>query len=547
MGNSTACRVACQIIFYCFFCVIAGFLPGAYAQAETASDAAAQRTLLIGVGDSLTHGTMDATINATGTLNAYLQKIADSLGRVTAVDFVQPFFDNNEHRLMFFKVPTNLGVDGADIFSAEGIEYYKRAGVSRSFINPDYLCRRLLPHYLQSTCDKVLYPINLLSHRPVSQIDAAVWLLDQQQPSAARDRVILMYWLGNNDTSTAALGYGAAHPEFWPIPLEQIAAEIKPELSTLLHIAEDLGIISLAPYTLENINRNMTGLQDFVSQYEHLLARLHAEAIRDSESIDVFLLTLPYYCSTGYLFDSDDLEFYLKKINAAYTVPSTFKRVAEPGQPVIEPLKGDRVSLLTFSFMYLLLNSGYSVDYVNQILETDGKQRDGLVLAEEEQRVIMRRIDGFNAAIKDAAAHDPRVHLIDIGQYLNDVLTNKTTITINRKKFTRKWCRGGGFSMDGVHPGYTGHALIANFILEQLNDTLGFAAPLYDLPGIMQQDPYIDRDGDGWVSGPAYTAPGFTELLFMFKDPDDSNAAVQPDLPVDVWQRISDFFMQKII
>jgi len=169
------------------------------------------------------------------------------------------------------------------------------------------------------------------------------------------------------------------------------------------------------------------------------------------------------------------------------------------------------------------------------------------VLAEEEQRLIMRRIDGYNAAIKAAAAQDPRVHLIDIGQYLNDLLTNKTSITINGKKINRKWCRGGGFSMDGVHPGYTGHALIANFILEQLNRALGFAAPLQDLAGIMQQDPYIDRDGDGWVAGPAYTATGFTELLFMFKDPDDSNPAIQPVLPVDVWLRISDFFLQKLL
>ena len=39
--------------------------------------------------------------------------------------------------------------------------------------------------------------------------------------------------------------------------------------------------------------------------------------------------------------------------------------------------------------------------------------------------------------------------------------------------------RGGGFSMDGVHPGYTGHALIANFILEGINEGSGHAAPLH--------------------------------------------------------------------
>jgi lysophospholipase L1-like esterase len=522
-------------------------MPGHPARAGTADSSAAAQTLLIGVGDSLTHGTMDATNNYTNTQNAYLQKTADSLSTVTAVNFVQPFFDTNENRLIFFNVPTNLGVDGADIFSAAGIEYYKRAGARRSFVNPNYLCRRLLPQFLQSTYDKVLYPINLLSHRPVSQIDAAVWLLGEQADSSAGDAAMVVFWLGNNDTSTAALGYGGAHPAFWPIPLEQIAPEIKPALGTLLHAAQDLGIVSLSPYTMENISRNMTELEDFTAQYAHLLFRLTAREPGAAGTIEVFLLTLPYYSSTGYLFDSEDLEFYLQKIDPGYSVPATFKRVTAPGQPIADPVKGDRVSLLTFGFMYLLLNSGYSVEYINQVLETDGKQRDGLVLAEEEQRFIMSRIDSFNAAIQDAAAESPRAHLIDVGQYLNDLLTGKTALTINSRTITRKWCRGGGFSMDGVHPGYTGHAIIANFVLEQINYTLGFAAPLYDLSGIMQQDPYIDRDGDGWVAGPAYTATGFTEFLFMFKDPDDADPVAQPVLPADVWQSISDFFLQKLL
>lgn len=539
---------ACQIFFYCYLCLIAGFLHNAYALAGTAEDAAAPQTVLIGVGDSLTQGTMNATDNATNTLNAYLQKIADSLSRVTAVTFVQPLFDDNENRQLPFSVPTNLGVDGADLFSAEGIEYYKRVGAGRSYVNAEYLCRRFLPWSLQGSYEKVLYPINLLAHHPVSQIDAAVWLLNGRPSSSGRDTAMILFWMGNNDSSTAALGYGGANPEFWPIPLDQIAAEIKPGLSTLLYVAEDLGLVSFSPYTLDNIKRNMTELQDFTAQYDHLLSRLKAAAQSNTGQAELFLLTLPYYSSTGYLFDSEDLEYYLKKVNPDYIVPPTFKRVAEPGQPITDPVKGDRVSLLTFGFMYLLLNSGYSVDYVNQVLETDGKQRDGLVLSEEEQRFIMSRIDSFNAAIKAAAeAYGPAAHLIDIGQYLNDALTGKTAIIINNRRITRKWGRGGGFSMDGVHPGYTGHALIANFILARMNEVTGRAAPLYDLSAIMQHDPYIDRDGDGWVPGPAYEGAGFTEFLFMFKDPDDADPAVQPVLPANVWQNISDFFSRQIL
>lgn len=76
----------------------------------------AQRTLFIGVGDSLTQGTRDATNNKFNTENAYLQKIADKLGSVFPLKFSQPFLDESQNRINPFTVPTNLGVDGEDIF-----------------------------------------------------------------------------------------------------------------------------------------------------------------------------------------------------------------------------------------------------------------------------------------------------------------------------------------------------------------------------------------------------------------------------------------------
>src|SRR5690606_33979314 len=113
-----------------------------------------------------------------------------------------------------------------------------------------------------------------------------------------------------------------------------------------------------------------------------------------------------------YLMDSDDLEFYLKKLNSAYAVPPTFKRASRPGPGSDSGRPGDRVSLLTFGFMYLLLDSGYPVSYVNRALEIDGAQRDGLVLSEAEQQLIQSRIDQFNETIKaNARWHGPQFHL----------------------------------------------------------------------------------------------------------------------------------------
>ena len=78
-------------------------------------------------------------------------------------------------------------------------------------------------------------------------------------------------------------------------------------------------------------------------------------------------------------------------------------------------------------------------------------------------------------------------------------------------------------------------------LLLGLGGCRGYHSP-FDAPGTIQQqrlsasvhDPYVDNDGDGWVSGPQYEAKGLTELLFLFKDPDDSASTVQPELPVDV-------------
>lgn len=129
----------------------------------------------------------------------------------------------------------------------------------------------------------------------------------------------------------------------------------------------------------------------------------------------------------------------------------------------------------------------------------------------------------------------------------NDGLTGKTPIIIGDRELSRKWVRGSSFSWDGVHPGYTAQALVANFVLEELNAVLGLGAPLYDLSAILPQDVYIDQDEDGWASGPDYVASGITELLFLFKDPDDGNATVQVELPPDVWDIISDVLLQEIL
>ena len=72
---------------------------------------------------------------------------------------------------------------------------------------------------------------------------------------------------------------------------------------------------------------------------------------------------------------------------------------------------------------------------------------------------------------------------------------------------------------------------------------MGAGAALYDLSDVFAGDPYFDRDGDGWAPGPSAQGSTTGELLFMFKDPDDSDASVGAEIPADVWDKISDLIL----
>jgi len=71
---------------------------------------------------------------------------------------------------------------------------------------------------------------------------------------------------------------------------------------------------------------------------------------------------------------------------------------------------------------------------------------------------------------------------------LNDIRDNG--VLVGSKRLTTQFL-GGIFSLDGVHPTYTGHAIIANEVIAAINRTLGVNLPAINVSIVMAADPLV--------------------------------------------------------
>ena len=145
------------------------------------------------------------------------------------------------------------------------------------------------------------------------------------------------------------------------------------------------------------------------------------------------------------------------------------------------------------------------------------------------------------------SVHNPQVQKVMKIQDRATPSLFEDPLVVGDRSLGRKWVRGSAFSLDGVHPGYTGQALIANYVLEQMGPAVGLSPPLEDLETVLATDPYVDNDGDGWAPGPVTSATGVTELMFLFRDPDDGDPAAEPIVPSNVWDMISDLILDELL
>ena len=122
------------------------------------------------------------------------------------------------------------------------------------------------------------------------------------------------------------------------------------------------------------------------------------------------------------------------------------------------------------------------------------------VLDPAEILLIEQRVNQFNQIIAEEAAA--------VGMPVADVKALYDSISASPPLYAGVQLSdrflGGIFSLDGVHPSNIGHALVANTFIETANVAYGLGIPLLSAAQLNQiafSDPFIDKDGDGRVSG----------------------------------------------
>lgn len=106
-------------------------------------------------------------------------------------------------------------------------------------------------------------------------------------------------------------------------------------------------------------------------------------------------------------------------------------------------------------------------------------------LSAEKAARIRETVQAWNSEIR-AAGNGPDVVLYDLGALFERVRASGVEIggrTLTGTPF------GGFYGLDWLHPGATGHALIANEIIDLLNRVRQARIPLVDLDEIAQEDP----------------------------------------------------------
>lgn len=127
-------------------------------------------------------------------------------------------------------------------------------------------------------------------------------------------------------------------------------------------------------------------------------------------------------------------------------------------------------------------------------------QDPAYVLDPAELQIIGGHVTALNGVIAETAAA-AGMPVVDANALFDQMAANPPVF--RGIPLTRRFL-GGLFSLDGVHPSNIAHALAANAFIAVMNERFGTSIPSLsaeELDDVFMRDPFVDKDGDGRVSG----------------------------------------------
>ncbi|MBI3925622.1 MAG: SGNH/GDSL hydrolase family protein [Armatimonadetes bacterium] len=295
------------------------------------------------------------------------------------------------------------------------------------------------------------------------------------QAIAARPDLVVL-WAGGNDALEAAFRGQVDDRTLTPVE------------DRIWHF-RDPGLIS--PGDLITTSEPLTGFRSTFTGPSGLLTRLLGETDAEIVLMNVpNVNVIPNLVALGrpvgplpfriLLKDGTDVTGAIENM----VVPREVRGPGKKGRTHFPP--GTRVPLMTL--LSRLVVDG-PVDNLASFQDALLRAQQGGFLTEdealdpEEMAQIQARVQQYNDVLRQAAAGTPRIHLVDVQRILNDIRISgrplrgpgeeqiRVTTTFTGVCDLRGF--GGIFSYDGVHPSDTGHAVIANVVLDAIREQLG--------------------------------------------------------------------------
>ena len=108
----------------------------------------------------------------------------------------------------------------------------------------------------------------------------------------------------------------------------------------------------------------------------------------------------------------------------------------------------------------------------------------GVVLREAEINLLNAQVNGYNAAIADTATTFG-YPVFDANAFFADLASGAYVPTYGGTTLSTEFLLGGIFSFDGIHPQHIGYALIADELIQFINDEYGSEIPRVDMAQVL--------------------------------------------------------------